>query len=77
MSLAGRSTKELQAIIASGGGLRVEGSMRSTKDLQAIAASAAASGKRARVVITGMASRPTKELQSIAVLGEGLVSFED
>jgi hypothetical protein len=70
-----RNTDDIMKIVATGGGVKMDGTQRSTEDLMKIAS--AASYRGARVIFTGMALRPTDDLMKIGASGKDNVSFED
>lgn len=74
MAFKVRPTEELIKIAASGGGFRVDASLKTTNELIRIAA--AASGKRATIIFEGLSERTADELTKIGAAGSGCVIFE-
>ncbi len=74
MGLDAKQIDDLVAIAAAGGGFRLEYGARAIDDLVRIAAAAHSGG--CRIIMSGMASRPTNDLVRIAAAGQGSVLFE-
>ena len=75
MGIEAKPLADLVMIARAGGGFTLDATRWSTNDLISLAR--AASILKPRLILNGIGSRPTSELQAIARAGQGSVVFED
>jgi alcohol dehydrogenase YqhD (iron-dependent ADH family) len=75
MAIKGLMSSQIEAILAAGGGVTVDGSKFMATQLQAMAAAARQGG--AQLVIRPVGLLMSSQLETIAASGRGHVRFED
>jgi hypothetical protein len=77
ISMKGRTTDALRAILLAGGGVKMSMRGRTTDELRSLAIAANGSGKRPQLIFYNLTGRTDDELRAIAIAGQGCVVFSD